>query len=335
MVRKSWLVLVVFLVSFSSHAAVSFADVEKAYQDFYTYMTGAAIDPAVANRKADAIKDLSDQLIADATALATDKEKALGYVLTGYRTASWVDRAVNYPKFIEAVRVIKASFPGCRMAGVGEGYILEDDMPKLTPTEFIDRVKYMAKTYPADDGTQYTVRTYCERLKETDISGARLVVDEAIKVYPGNKRLPIVKNALYIKGTDADLNGTLLDGKAFDVKDWKGKVVVVDFWASWCYTCTYILPDLQAIRVKHKDVAFLGVNIDTDFAAAEKHALDHKMDWPNLFFKTLKDKQDVTFRHGVLAIPAVFVIGKDGKHARYSSYDVKKIEKTVEEELAK
>lgn len=54
-----------------------------------------------------------------------------------------------------------------------------------------------------------------------------------------------------------------VSGQEFALKQWLGKPVVVNFWATWCPPCVKEMPDLDALHKKHKGVTFLGLGIDT------------------------------------------------------------------------
>jgi thiol-disulfide isomerase/thioredoxin len=79
-------------------------------------------------------------------------------------------------------------------------------------------------------------------------------------------------NLTYVPGEHAALNKpapdfTLasVDGKRIKLSDYKGKVVIVDFWATWCPPCRRGIPDLIEIQKEYgKDVVVIGISVDTD-----------------------------------------------------------------------
>jgi thiol-disulfide isomerase/thioredoxin len=81
------------------------------------------------------------------------------------------------------------------------------------------------------------------------------------------------------------VTGELLDGTAFDLADWRGNVVVINFWGSWCAPCRAESPDLQAAfeATKAQGVQFLGVDIRDGRDAAQAFQAALKITYPSLF----------------------------------------------------
>lgn len=112
--------------------------------------------------------------------------------------------------------------------------------------------------------------------------------------------------------------GQLIDGSPFDSTSLAGKVVVVDFWATWCGPCVAELPRLAKLLDKHRDegLAIVGVNNDYDRESVQSF-LKRRPDvsWPQLFDAASaanSEKHALTRDAGILAIPALFVIDRRG-----------------------
>jgi peroxiredoxin len=109
-----------------------------------------------------------------------------------------------------------------------------------------------------------------------------------------------------------DFQMTSLAGEPVALKDFRGKKVVVSFWASWCGPCRMELPELEAFYEKyhanHKNFEILAISTDEVRREAERYARDSKLTFPVLWDETGKT-QDA---YGVEGIPMLFVINESG-----------------------
>jgi peroxiredoxin len=105
---------------------------------------------------------------------------------------------------------------------------------------------------------------------------------------------------------------TLLDlqGKPWHLRDLKGKVVLVNFWATWCPPCRKEMPDLQALYDKYKDQGFLVLSIsDEEIAKVSPFIAERKITYPVL----LDPGRKINDAFIVEGIPKSFVYDRDGK----------------------
>jgi len=114
------------------------------------------------------------------------------------------------------------------------------------------------------------------------------------------------------KGDQApDFELKTLDGQTASLSDYKGKKVLVNFWATWCKPCRTEMPDLDAIRSEYDQVEVLAVNLTT----TEK-SVDHVAafaDELKLSFPILLDQKGIQARYQVLSYPTSYILDEKGR----------------------
>jgi thiol-disulfide isomerase/thioredoxin len=104
---------------------------------------------------------------------------------------------------------------------------------------------------------------------------------------------------------------TDVDGRAISTASLKGRVVIVNFWATWCPPCRAEIPDLIALQNKYKDqLQIIGISDDDDPpAVVKKWAMDHHMNYPIVMSNDALRKVFT----GVAALPTSFILSRDSK----------------------
>lgn len=101
-------------------------------------------------------------------------------------------------------------------------------------------------------------------------------------------------------------------GKVCSLKDFKGKYVYIDVWATWCGPCCKEIPSLKKLEKKmaKKKIVFVSLSCDTNIAAWKKMIKEDKLGGVQLYMG-----KDMTFReaYGITAIPRFILLDKEGK----------------------
>ena len=125
-----------------------------------------------------------------------------------------------------------------------------------------------------------------------------------------------------------------LDGRsAVSLSDFRGQVVVIDFWASWCAPCKRSLPKLDVLAAGMKGVTVLAVNIDDERRNGLEFVKQHR-----IRLTALHDgAKEVVAGYDVPAMPSALVLDKKGIvrfiHAGYTDTDIEQIRKQIQELL--
>ena len=122
---------------------------------------------------------------------------------------------------------------------------------------------------------------------------------------------------MQLPGNEMKLTGETMEGEKFNLDQWRGKVVLVDFWASWCGPCRDELPNVLENYRKYHDKGFevVGVNLDEDRKSAEKFMETMELPWPTLYHADEENpgQHPAASYYGINAIPTVIMLDREGK----------------------
>jgi thiol-disulfide isomerase/thioredoxin len=125
-----------------------------------------------------------------------------------------------------------------------------------------------------------------------------------------------------------------IEGKKLDLADYKGKVVVLDFWATWCGPCRIEIPGLIEMQDKYAKQGFsvIGISFDDEAEPVVQFYKELKMNYP----VAVGTQRIGELYGGVLGLPTTFLIGRDGRmYAKHiGATDISVIEDEVRQLLA-
>jgi len=160
-------------------------------------------------------------------------------------------------------------------------------------------------------------------------SGAELytLVEQAFRDHPNPETVALVKSSLEnfrrrsgLLNQPYSVSGLTLDGERFDWNEYRGKVVLVDFWSTWCDLCLQEMPNIRQNYDLYKEQGFevVGVNLDSDLQNVERFFSVQRLPWPTVVSANPQQRgmqSPLAVQSGVSYIPFLVLVGRDGKVA--------------------
>lgn len=149
---------------------------------------------------------------------------------------------------------------------------------------------------------------------------AKQLLDTTIPIYKnsGNQDLialvPLLEGIarrMGLPGNQMELRGKLLDGSEFNWAAYRGKVVLVDFWASWCGPCLAEIPNVVKMHKAYNGKGFevVGINIDEKIEVAAAKVKQLNVPWPTIF----DHDEELANYYGITGIPRAILIDQEGR----------------------
>ncbi len=137
------------------------------------------------------------------------------------------------------------------------------------------------------------------------------------------------------RGVAPNFRLTDLSGRPLELSSFKGKVVLIDFWATWCPPCRKMIPHLKELRSAYQGRGFevIGISVGEDAGTVKSFAKSNGMSYP---IAVSSDGQTEQAYGGIRGIPTTFLIDKQGRIAqKYVGYhDKASLETEIKKLLA-
>lgn len=118
-----------------------------------------------------------------------------------------------------------------------------------------------------------------------------------------------------------DLSFKNINGENIRLHDLKGKVVIIEFWATWCVACREAVPDLIEIYKNNRDKGFELIAVSVDEGGDYIERVRNFVKEYNIPYSVAIDGKSLSMKFGVYIIPSVFIINREGVFVkRYPGY---------------
>ncbi len=187
---------------------------------------------------------------------------------------------------------------------------------------------YLAEAYKAQGDYEGAKREYQVIVEKFPSIQPRLTqaVRKNLSTLEAEKKLAVGREpiAFAVKG---------LTGETISPGKYKGKVLLLDFWATWCGPCKQEMPNVKRIYKKYNKKGFeiVGISLDRSRSDLDRYIKNNDISWPQ-FYDGKFWQNDVAVKYQVQSIPATYLIDKKGK-IRYKSLRGSQLETAVKKLL--
>ena len=235
----------------------------------------------------------------------SEREKPIVQQLRGLRQLPDEERAHVTKELALAIRQLPASFSKLLLANDLANLSTEGDLGHDTLQEVATTLADALQEEPPRVSHSQSLMPYIELAELVRYEHVQASVDSP---FFGGAMSKLVADDQ--RRERADFTLTDLEGKTWSLQALHGKVVLVNFWATWCPPCRKEMPDLETLYQEFKDQGFLVLAIsDEDISKVQPFIAEHRTTYPIL----LDPGHKVHQLFQIQGIPKSFVYGRDGK----------------------
>jgi len=134
------------------------------------------------------------------------------------------------------------------------------------------------------------------------------------KILAGVPEIVATARRLNLPGNFMKLSGVTDDGSEFDWKSYRGKYVLIDFWATWCGPCRAEIPNVKENLEKYgpKGFTVVGINMDGDREQYDDYMAESQLPWQNIM-PDEEGNNEMAAYYGISGIPTVILVDREGK----------------------
>ena len=191
--------------------------------------------------------------------------------------------------------------------------------PDGNPAEFRRRLDVLRGKYPESRSIQVGEWQYINRLRRFDSAAVGPWLRQ-VAAWPQAEIAAWAKGELAVEGLrekPMDLKFTAVDGREVDFAKLRGKVVLLDFWATWCGPCIAEIPNVRAAYDRYHDKGFEVIAVSLDRKGDRQKLVDfvqkEQLPWPQHYVLNEQGRNELADQYGIMAIPAMFLLDQSGR----------------------